>query len=327
MMTAAMSCPKTVAAMTIPALTSGNADQADGDGEGAQQATAQPDPPVCPREFRRFSLPQHAKRGQDAQRDGPNDKGDQCAQHRGFNCRAKLGVQGILRRQSHPGQREQGDEQILQRWFLKPRPQWRAKDSTGFCARRFPVSVPGKRGTSEESRREKSMSAFRPVIAFLLERLTLALMGVAAALAAFIYLAHEVHAGETMRLDAAVFYYFQARQSPPLHALMAGISLLACGWVITGLSALSLLAGWRRPPARLGAVNFLLAAAGGQGVVYGLKALFHRARPEAVFASLGDSFPSGHAFAAVTIYGLLAYWLTRRGPGSAAWGSGSGPLA
>lgn len=159
------------------------------------------------------------------------------------------------------------------------------------------------------------MSAFRPVLAFLLERLTLAAVGVWAALVVFLILAHEVHAGETLRFDTAVFHYFQDRQQPWVRTLMAGVSLLASGWAISGVSAIDLLIFWRKPAARVGAVSFLLAVAGGQGVVYGLKALFQRARPEPIFASLGYSFPSGHSFAAVTIYGFLAYWLTHSGFG------------
>ncbi len=94
------------------------------------------------------------------------------------------------------------------------------------------------------------MSAFRPVLAFLLERLTLAAAGVAAALAIFIVLAHEVHAGETLRFDAAVFHYFQAHREPFVDALMAAVSLLASGWVITALAVVCLLALWLRPALR-----------------------------------------------------------------------------
>ena len=45
-----------------------------------------------------------------------------------------------------------------------------------------------------------------------------------------------------------------------------------------------------------------------------LKALFHRPRPEVVFDNLGYSFPSGHSFFALVVYGMLAYWLTRDMP-------------
>jgi len=163
------------------------------------------------------------------------------------------------------------------------------------------------------------MHVLRPVSIFFVERLTLAGAGVAAALAAFLVLAHEVHGGGTLRFDAAVFQYFQARQSPVGHLLMTAVSLLASGWAISGVSLACVAAFWRTPARRSDALGLLLAAAGGQGVVYGLKALFHRARPEAAFASLGYSFPSGHSFAAVTLYGMLAYWLVRAASRRRAW--------
>ncbi len=79
------------------------------------------------------------------------------------------------------------------------------------------------------------MNALRSLVFFVFKRLTLAAVGVAASLAVFIVLAHEVHAGETLRWDAAVFHYFQARQQVSVHALMTGVSFLASGWVISGV--------------------------------------------------------------------------------------------
>ena len=58
----------------------------------------------------------------------------------------------------------------------------------------------------------------------------------------------------------------------------------------------------------------LVAIGGGELLIIGLKALFHRPRPSEVFAGLGYSFPSGHSFFAVTLYGMMAYWLTRATP-------------
>jgi membrane-associated phospholipid phosphatase len=40
-----------------------------------------------------------------------------------------------------------------------------------------------------------------------------------------------------------------------------------------------------------------------------------------IFAHLGYSFPSGHSFFALVVYGMLAYWLTRDAPRRARrWG-------
>jgi len=149
------------------------------------------------------------------------------------------------------------------------------------------------------------MRVLRPSLTFL--------AGAIIAPAAFLLLAHEVQAGETRRFDAAVFHSFYAHQSPGVQALMTAVSFLAGGWVTAGVS-LACLAACRFPARRADALRLLLAVAGGQVVVYGLKALFHRARPEAAFASLGYSFPSGHAFTAAALYGMLAYWLSRAAP-------------
>jgi len=172
------------------------------------------------------------------------------------------------------------------------------------------------------------MRILRSSLVYAAECLSLAGAVVAATLAGFLLLAHEVDAGATLRFDQAVFHYFHARQWPLAHEFMQGISLLASGWAIIGVSGACVLAFRQKPALRSKAFCLLVSAAGGQGVVYGLKALFHRARPEATFASLGYSFPSGHAFAAVTLYGMLAYWLMQRAePSHRIWiGSGAALL-
>ena len=163
------------------------------------------------------------------------------------------------------------------------------------------------------------MHGLRSVFVILITRLTLAGGGAAAALTAFLILSHEVHGGETQRFDTAVFQYFQAKQSVNIHLLMTLVSLLASGWAILGVSLACVVAFWRKPACRPDALAMLLAGPGGQGIVSGLKVLFHRTRPEAAFDALGYSFPSGHSFAAVTLYGMLAVWLTRAVPARRAW--------
>ena len=56
--------------------------------------------------------------------------------------------------------------------------------------------------------------------AFLVERFSLALGLALAAMAFFVFIAHEVAGGETRRADAAAVRYFAAHQSAPLHTLM-----------------------------------------------------------------------------------------------------------
>lgn len=56
----------------------------------------------------------------------------------------------------------------------------------------------------------------------------------------------------------------------------------------------------------------VLGPGGGFLLVVGLKALFERARPEMqAYEVTGHSFPSGHAFAAMTFYGFLIYVVWR----------------
>jgi len=153
------------------------------------------------------------------------------------------------------------------------------------------------------------MRALRPSWSFL--------VGAILAPAAFLLMACAVSGGAP-RFDAATFRYFQARQSPGIHALMTAVSFLAGGWVIGAVSLACLLA-CRIPARRADALRLLLTVAGGQVVIYGLKALFHRARREATFAPLGYSFPSGHAFTAVALYGLLACRLAHAAPRCRVW--------
>jgi len=130
----------------------------------------------------------------------------------------------------------------------------------------------------------------------------------------FIVLAHEVAEGETRRIDTAVVRYFQQHQSSLFHALMTAISWLAGPVAICGMVALGALITARRGRFWPDGVALLIAAAGGWALIVGLKLLFHRPRPAEVFVHLGYSFPSGHSFFAVTLYGMLAYLLSRDAP-------------
>ena len=150
--------------------------------------------------------------------------------------------------------------------------------------------------------------------ACIVDRFTLALAVALAAMAFFVFVAHEVGAGETRRLDTTVHSYFAAHQNASLHALMQGLSLLANGGALTVIAVLCILSLVRRPRFRADALSMLVAIGGGELLVVGLKLLFHRPRPEVIFARLGYSFPSGHSFFAVTLYGMMAYWLTRDAP-------------
>lgn len=152
--------------------------------------------------------------------------------------------------------------------------------------------------------------AFAPIVG----RLTLAISLAIVAMFLFILLAHEEAEGSTRRFDSAVLSFFHHHQSPALHALMGAASWLAGPVPQTAVLLLCILgftlAGRFWPDG----LTMLMAGVGGAGLIMGLKRLFHRPRPEEIFAHLGYSFPSGHSFFALVVYGMLAYWLTRDAP-------------
>jgi undecaprenyl-diphosphatase len=65
----------------------------------------------------------------------------------------------------------------------------------------------------------------------------------------------------------------------------------------------------------LGTAAALLISVGfGQAVVQYLKYAFHRIRPSGIEVhAIGASFPSGHSFTAMIVYGFIAYLLWQRG--------------
>lgn len=145
----------------------------------------------------------------------------------------------------------------------------------------------------------------------LVERLTLGTAAALAALGLFVWLAHEMGEGATRRLDAQAVQFFRVHQSAGLHGLMTAITLLGSGGGVFFVLALSVFGFWRAGRFWPAGASLLLAIVGGEALVYGLKALFHRARPDPSYAHLGYSFPSGHSFLSLTLYGALAYWLSR----------------
>jgi membrane-associated phospholipid phosphatase len=127
----------------------------------------------------------------------------------------------------------------------------------------------------------------------------------------FIRLADEVMESETQRLDANVIQFFHDHATPSLTAIMAAVTFLAGGWCQGIFVAAVAMFLWSRKRVWPDAVSMLIAGFGGMIVDGALKQLFHRVRPEPAFYNLGYSFPSGHAFGAVAVYGLVAYFIAR----------------
>jgi undecaprenyl-diphosphatase len=137
----------------------------------------------------------------------------------------------------------------------------------------------------------------------------------ALALILFVWLAREVARGDAMRLDTPIRNAIHARSSPPLTAMMRGVSLLGSQ---VGLVPLGAILVWWLVAAkrRRAAVVFAAAALGAEAIDQIMKLLFHRPRPEPFFglgSPITHSFPSGHAMVSCCFFGVLAAILAARG--------------
>lgn len=154
----------------------------------------------------------------------------------------------------------------------------------------------------------------KPLLSRILGRLTLAVVLAAAAMFVFIRLAHEVGEGETLRMDGAAMHYVHTHHDPLLFSIMTAISWLAgpVFQAVVLVGCVLYFAATKR--FRPQGATMLIGGIGGMALIVGLKHLFHRPRPDVIFQHLGYSFPSGHSFFAIIVYGMLAYWLTREVP-------------
>ena len=148
--------------------------------------------------------------------------------------------------------------------------------------------------------------ALSPIIG----QLTAALLMALVAMFIFIKLAHEVAEDGTRHFDVAVLHLFIPFRHTFAFQFMTTVSWLASGVPQTVL--LCAIVGFFAFRKRwLEAGTMLLADVGGLGLIIWLKSLFHRPRPEEIFTHLGYSFPSGHSFFAVIVYGMIGYFLAR----------------
>jgi undecaprenyl-diphosphatase len=144
--------------------------------------------------------------------------------------------------------------------------------------------------------------------------------GIAVAGAAALLQAVRTH-GHNLAIDSVPLEWAAAAHSPALTALMRCASRMVDPMVVTPITLLAMLAGVGRRSPRDVPWLAPVAVIGGGVVILTLKLLLRRARPTA-FAHLmrtrGFSLPSGHAFMAMCLYGLLAHhglrWLRARRP-------------
>lgn len=146
-------------------------------------------------------------------------------------------------------------------------------------------------------------------------RLTLAVALLGASLLGFAKLASDVLAGDPIvGFDSAVAVWLHGHSMPALTVLFLAVTQLGSTLVLVvgAVAAVAALAARRR---LADAALVATAIAGGELLDAVLKAIVHRGRPEfadPIATAGGYSFPSGHAMAALTLYGALAYVIARR---------------
>jgi len=114
-------------------------------------------------------------------------------------------------------------------------------------------------------------------------------------------------------IDAPVAGFVLEHRSPGLTEFMRAVTLLGgAAFVFPVLLAVALVVVWRLKSIQ--AAAFLLGSvAGGTGIGRIIKFLIHRVRPTGGLATaVGYSFPSTHVVAVVTLFGGMAFILSRR---------------
>jgi membrane-associated phospholipid phosphatase len=158
-----------------------------------------------------------------------------------------------------------------------------------------------RRWLDQLGRRPERVAGFSALLALAF------VLGVAA-MYAFIRLADEVLAQQTLALDTAASALILGYQSPQMDMLMRTSSMFGSEIVtVLGLILLALF-GWQR---RWGAAVALIVVTGGAQLLNSLlKTLFHRTRPMPIGGFIEAqqySFPSGHAMTTAAFYFFLTY--------------------
>lgn len=138
--------------------------------------------------------------------------------------------------------------------------------------------------------------------------LTIGIVLLLLALFSFGEIIEELADKETLfYLDFRVKAFMEGLISPHVTAFMVGVTNLGGVSLIVIVSAvITLYLLYKRYWWDLFA--FFLVAGGGEIILFILKLLFHRPRPTAKLVTVhGYSFPSGHAFASMMVYGFLIY--------------------
>jgi membrane-associated phospholipid phosphatase len=204
---------------------------------------------------------------------------------------------------------------------LASQAQAEAAQMTGSVRERGPTRAGSAPSITESAQANPSAEPSVPPTPRPRSRAIEGALGGAALLAAGAALLAVRSHGHNLALDQAPLAVAEEIHSPALTALMRGASGLvepAVLWPVT--IAATLMGVGRRTP---GDLPWLAPTAvlGGGALVTLLKTILRRGRPSAfehLVPTRGYSLPSGHAFLAVSLYGLLAHhafrWLRARRP-------------
>ena len=134
----------------------------------------------------------------------------------------------------------------------------------------------------------------------------------------FAGLANLVGEGVTQPIDNAILLWIGRRRTPWLDRAALEITVLGSGSVVVMTVVVASAFLWLTRH-RYSALLLWIAVGGALILNAVLKALIARPRPQLIewrtpYAGF-TSFPSGHAMAAVVVYGVLAYLVTRLEPG------------
>ncbi|MCY7346680.1 MAG: phosphatase PAP2 family protein [Pyrinomonadaceae bacterium] len=140
------------------------------------------------------------------------------------------------------------------------------------------------------------------------------LLSAIAVLFFFGWLADEMLEGDTRRFDEAVRNFVHGFAFPALTSLMQLASFLGSTLFLVIFGVIIVIALYLRNHRR-GAILFTTTTIGSSLLVFVLKHVFKRVRPEPFFDTIlpsSDSFPSGHSLGAFCFYGALAAILSAR---------------
>ena len=131
---------------------------------------------------------------------------------------------------------------------------------------------------------------------------------------AFTFLAAQIQGQglNSIPFDRAVIAWIHHRQEPWLTDLSLVLAGVGSTGMMIAIAIAGVAAGVRWPRLRDMAWTMPIAAAGAGAIILTAKAIFHRHRPTffpPIMPATGYSFPSGHSLFAMSVYGMLGYFL------------------